>query len=166
MEEAPAEVMIDANIQSHVKEDQALRAALAKAPIRVWMCATQENEIWDGIERPGDRDRETRKYAIQTLDFDEEVDPDRGGVDTVGYGEPYGYVYGGGTGDIYEEIIQPDDNIGDIERADVQGVEAAINRAIPFVTEEGAVKDRMREYGYEEHLISWEEFRHYLESIE
>lgn len=166
MESVPAEVMIDANIQSHVKEDQTLRDALAEAPIRVWTCVTQENEIWDGIERPVDRDDETRKYAIQTMDFDEEVDPNRGGVDTVGYGEPYGYVYGGGTGNIYEEMIQSDDNIGDIERADAQGVEAAINREIPFVTEESAIKDRMREYGYEDYLISWEEFRCYLEAME
>jgi hypothetical protein len=166
MTDIPDEVMIDANVHSYIKEDPDLRTALGEAPIRVRMCAIQDSEVWDGIERPVDDETDVKDYVILTVTFEEEVKPDISGVDTSQYGETYGWNYAGGTGEIYEDLMRPDESLRDIQRPDAQGAEAAINRDTPFVTADGPLKERMREYGYGEYLIPWDDFREYLQSYQ
>lgn len=86
------------------------------------------------------------------------INPETTGIETSGYGEVYGYNYSGSTGEIFEELIQEDDNLPGVERADMVGAEAAINRDMRFVTNEDGIKKRMRTFGYEENLLSWDDF--------
>jgi hypothetical protein len=146
MDDFPDKVMIDTNVQSYVKDDPRLLNTLAKAPIEVYVCVAQDQEIWNRIQEPIDRDNEDREFVIRTLDFDEKANPIVSGVDTSGFGEFFGYNFGGHTGEPYTELLKSAEIIVRTERPDAQGSAAAINCEMSFVTKEKDVIKRVEKY--------------------
>lgn len=157
MAEIPERVMLDNDALNCLQEDDDLLSVVTATDIELYVSVFQYNEFTNHLD---DLPPEKRNTVPEQIDrVLEKSDLETTTVETSGYGEAYGYNYTGSTGEIYEELTQTHTNIGKVQRKDAVGAEAAINRKMPFVTKDGALKEKMREYGYQEYVFPLDDFR-------
>lgn len=157
----PDHVMLDNNTLNLLQENDGLLSAVTETDVELYVTIFQYNEFTNNLDGLPPEKRGLVRDQIDTVL--KESDLKTTTVETSGYGEAYGHNYTGDSSDIYEELVQSHPNIGRVQRADAVGAEAAINRKMPFVTEDGALKKKMREYGYQKYVFPLDEFRELFE---
>lgn len=162
MVEMPDRLMLDNDALNDLQDNNHRLSAVSEADIDIYVSIFQYNEFKQGLDNLSADRKEIIMSQIDQVFEKSELETT--GIETSGYGEAYGYNYGGSTGEIYKELTKPDPNIGEVHRPDAVGAEAAINRDMWFVTGDGALQDKMEDCGYDEYLISLEEFRKLLDS--
>ena len=156
MTELPEHVMIDANVHSYLKENENFLITVVERGVELHLSAYQSNEIRRGLDNHPEKEREEILNKIQRVE--NLADPVTTSVDTSGFGEVFGYNFGGSTGEIYQELIEPHPNIREVDRPDAIGAEAAINRDMLFVTDDKGLQDKMKECDYEDYLLTLDDF--------
>ena len=160
MSNIPSRIMLDANAHNLLKQNESLLRRIAEIDTKLHLSAYQANEIRDGLDECSE---ELRSQIEQQIELVKDLaDPIVTGVNTSGHGELYGYNYGGSTGKIYKELIAPDPNIRNVDRPDAIGAEAAIIRDMVFVTDDRGLQEKMIQEGYEEYLLTLDEFENAL----
>jgi len=162
MTEVPDQVMLDTNAHALLKEHENLLKSVVEADIELYLSAYQANEVEDGLEDCSEEKRKEIEAKIQRVDdlagpiMTTKVEPPK-------FDLTFPINFGASTGEIYDDLVEPHPNIGKVERLDAIGAEAAINRDMPFVTNDGPLQDKMREHDYDEYLLTLDDFREMLE---
>lgn len=162
MTEIPDQVMLDADAHNYLKENEDHLITVVETGIELHLSVIQANEIKAGLD---DLPEKKKKGVLDEIYLVENLaDPIVTGVETSGFGEVFGHNFGGSTGEIYEELIAPHENIGKVHRPDAIGAEAAINRGLLFVTGDRSLQEKMKECGYHEYLLPLEKFYELISS--
>lgn len=154
--------MLDNDVLNHLQANEEHLSAVEESDIKIYVSVFQYNEFTEGLDALSEELKE--KISSQIDEVLEKSDLETTGIETSGYGEAYGFNYGGSTGDIYKELTQPHPTIGEVDRPDAVGAEAAINRDMPFVTGDTALQDKMRDCDYDENLLTLDSFLNLIES--
>ncbi|WP_124194174.1 hypothetical protein [Natrarchaeobius chitinivorans] len=161
MSQIPDQVMLDNDTLNYLQKDRDCLISFSETDADAYVSPFQYNEFTTGLDDISEELKDEILNQIHQLE--EEIGPETTGVETSGYGEVYGYNYGGGTGEIYNELTEPHPQIGKVHRPDAVGAEVAINRDMPFITGDKALQAKMRHHGYDEYVIELDYFLELLQ---
>lgn len=147
------ELMLDNNVLNFLQKDDRAKDAAESANFDYVVTITQDNEFYQEEHEPPEEQLQRIKITQDDI-IGEVIEPD-----TIGYGDAYGYSYGGITGDLVEKLVEPHDTIGEVERKDAIGAEAAVTLGIRFVTRDRGLQEKMRYNGLEPYLMTLTEFK-------